>query len=518
MKPAAKILLGGLLALVGCGAIGACLLAMGWLLSPLWKTAPAIPTANKQQTPSAMPVFTVAAGPSSTAASTPADPGGIGAAGIGDPYFPNMGNGGYDVQHYDLAISVDMQVEEISGTATIEARALQMLTRFDLDFVDFDISSVTVNGAAADYRSADGELVITPVAAVPMDSDFTVAVTYHGRPGGGTETAGIDFLEGWNFYPGGVIVAGEPTGAETWFPSNNHPADKATFDFHITAPKPYLVAANGVLQKTTDHNDGTRTFDWKMADPMATYLSTLAIGEFDLVEGKSPAGRPYRDYIATSIHAALDPGVNALPKAMDYYSEIFGPYPFETAGLVVHKIPLMFSLENQTLIVMGYNFADETVTVHELSHQWYGDSVSVARWKDIWLNEGFASYAEALWTEHTRGAAARDDYVTGWYEYIDSLSSAEAQPIGDPGPDHLFDAEVYLRGGLTLHALRLKVGDAVFFQILQTYFKKFENKNASTEDFITITEGISNQDLGDFFQRWLFETALPEIPELGLHP
>jgi aminopeptidase N len=515
MKAGAKILVSIAIFVLACGAFGACLSVSGWLTYPLWQNRSEL---SPQPTIAASPAATARATAESrkTEESSPTEGSGFGAAGIGDPYFPTMGNGGYDVQHYDLAVAVDMQVEEISGTATIAARTLQPLSRFDLDFVDFEIDSLTVDGTDAAFILGDGELVITPAAPLAAGAEFTVVVVYHGRPGGGTEYGGVDYLEGWNFYTGGVIVAGEPTGAETWFPANNHPADKASFDFHITAPVPYVVAANGILLQTTDNGDGTRTFDWQMADPMATYLSTIAVGEFDRVEGRSPAGRPYRDYIASSIHSKLDPGVNALPQAMDYFSDLFGPYPFATAGVVVHQIRLGFSLENQTLIVMGYNFADEMVTVHELSHQWFGDSVSVAKWKDIWLNEGFASYAEVLWTEHTRGARARDDYLDGWYRYIDGLSSSKVQPIGDPGADHLFDAEVYLRGGMTLHALRRRVGDDSFFRILRTYFENYKNKNASTEDFIALAEEIGRQDLQAFFREWLFETELPDRSQLGI--
>ncbi len=517
MKPEMKILalVASLLAVCGLVCLGGVVVILvGNNL--LGGRNVATPSGALTPAPAPLATFTVS-GPTALSGSTVSvDPVLVGAEGIGDPYFPKMGNGGYDVQHYDLAIRVDMGVEEISAVATINARSLQDLGRFNLDFIEFNIISIKVNGGDAGFTQADGELTITPSVVIPKDSDFTVEVAYTGRPGGGDEYGGIDYLEGWNFYPGGVIVAGEPTGAETWFPSNNHPADKATFTFHITAAKPYVVAANGVLKEKTDNGDNTQTFEWVMDDPMATYLSTIAIGNFDLLEGKSKAGLPFRNFVDADVREDLDPGVEALPKAMDYFSEIFGPYPFDTCGIVLHPIPLEFSLENQTLIVMGFNFANETVVVHELSHQWYGDSVSVATWKDIWLNEGFASYAEGLWWEHTEGFSALRQDLTFRYNYIANLPSSEVDLLGDPGPDHLFDAEVYLRGALTLHALRLKVGDPSFFRILQTYFQEFKDKNASTADFITLAEEISNQELDDFFQTWLYEYELPDIPELGL--
>jgi aminopeptidase N len=438
-----------------------------------------------------------------------------GSDGAGDPYFPQMGNGGYDVQHYDLTIDVDMEVEEISATAEISAVATQNLTRFNLDFAGFTIASILVDGQSADFSRVEGELVITPAAEIPSGGGFTIKIDYSGRPGGGEEYAGIEYLEGWNFYPDGVIVAGEPTGAETWYPSNNHPSDKATFAFHITVAKPFIVAANGILKERTD-NGGTWTYEWVMDDPMASYLATIAIGNFEIRETRSKTGVLVRDYLDADIRSGVEKSTSVLPDALDFFSGIFGPYPFDACGVVVHELELPFSLENQTLIVMGYTFAYDVVVVHELAHQWYGDSVSVASWKDIWLNEGFASYAETLWWEHTRGDAALREDLAGRYEYVGSIPASRTDPIGDPGPDHLFDPEVYDRGALTLHALRLEVGDEAFFRILREFFSRYRDANASTGDFIALAEEISGRELDDFFQEWLFETDLPDIPELGL--
>jgi aminopeptidase N len=454
--------------------------------------------------------------PTVTGSSSSTDGAGAGSDGIGDPYYPKMGNGGYDVLHYDLTIDVDMDVETIRATAKIQAIARQTLSQFNLDFSGFDIASVKLDGQGAGFSRAEGELIVTPAAEIPSGAEFQIEVDYAGRPGEGEAYGGIEFLEGWNFYPDGVIVAGEPTGAETWYPSNNHPSDKATFAFHITVAKPFVVAANGILKERTDHGDSW-AYDWEMDDPMATYLATIAISNFEIREGKSKTGIPIRDYLDADIRGQVEDSTAVLPDALDYFSSVFGPYPFDACGVVVHEMELPFSLENQTLIVMGYTFAWDIVVVHELAHQWYGDSVSVASWKDIWLNEGFASYAETLWLEHTSGAGALREDLTSRYEYVSGIPSSKADPIGDPGPDHLFDPEVYDRGALTLHALRLKVGDAAFFQILREWFQRHKYGNASTADFIGLSEEISDKDLDGFFQSWLYETDLPDIPELGLH-
>jgi aminopeptidase N len=429
-----------------------------------------------------------------------------------------MGNSGYDVLHYDLAIQVDMDVEEISAFAVIDARSKQILDRFDLDFVGFTIDSVKVDGRESAYSHEGGELIIDPAVEIPSGTEFSVEVAYSGRPGGGESSQGIDFLEGWSFYPGGVIVAGEPTGAETWFPSNNHPSDKATFDFHITVAKPFVAAANGVLTSRIDNGDGSWTYNWTMDDPMATYLATIDISNFDLRENRSKTGVAIRDYLDADIRYAVEDSTAVLPAALDYFSSIFGPYPFDVCGVVVHELSIPFSLENQTLIVMGYDFAHEIVVVHELAHQWFGDSVSVASWKDIWLNEGFASYAEDLWLEHTKGDEVMKANLVKRYQDVERIPASQSDLIGDPGPKHLFDPEVYARGALTMHALRLKVGDGAFFRILKEWFLRHKNGNAAIADFVALAEEISGQQLDDFFRAWLFEKSLPEIPELGLGP
>ena len=441
----------------------------------------------------------------------------IGAAGIGDPYFPDMGNGGYDVEHYVLDMNVDMLQSRISATVEISARTLQDLGRFDLDLKGFTVTSVEVDGQDAAFERKQDELVVTPAVVIPRGSLFTVEIRYRGMPGNGAENDSGKYVDGWNFYPGGVIVAGEPTGAETWFPSNNHPRDKATYAFHITVAEPYIAAANGVLRSQTYQGDGTWTYDWAMDAPMASYLATIAISNFTLMRNTTGNGVPIRNYVDADIPPKIVQPLEILPAALDFFSSIIGAYPFDVCGVVVHDYPLYFSLENQTLIIFGDTFLDEIVVVHELSHQWFGDSVSLADWKDIWLNEGFASYAEALWLEHTQGNRAMRDDLAARYSYAAPLPVSRSVLIGDPGPDHLFDRLVYDRGALTVHALRLTVGDDAFFRILRGYFERYRNGNATTADFISLAEETSGQDLADFFQAWLYSYPLPDIPELNLY-
>lgn len=469
----------------------------------------AIPAPEPGITPSASPEEAIIPTWTITPPEKPA--GMIGASGIGDPYYPLMGNGGYDVQHYDLNLNVDMALERISATAVITARSTQALDRFDLDLLSLTVESVKVDGVNAAFEHPQGELVVIPAERLPANADFTVTVVYSGKP---ENDPSLAYLDGWSFYPDGVIVAGEPTGAENWFPVNNHPLDKATYTISVTVAEPYVVAANGILKARTENGNGTWSYVWEMDDPMASYLSTVAIGRFEGIEDSTASGVPIRSYVDSDLLPDAEVEIRSIPEILDYYETVFGPYPFDACGVVVHDLPLWFALEDQTLVVLGSYF-DETTIVHELAHQWYGDSVSLAKWQDIWLNEGFASYAEVLWLEHSAGREDADGDIRSRYEMLARDGSGFAA-IGDPGPEDLFGMQVYHRGALTLHAMRLQVGDDAFFRILRTYADRYAGRNASTEDFIAIAEEISGQDLGDFFNRWLYQTDLPDIPEIGL--
>lgn len=650
-----------------------------------------------------------------------------GADGIGDPYFPQAGNGGYDVAHYDLAVSYDPPTDMLRGRAVIVARATQNLSSFNLDLDGLTVRRVKVNGVVAGFSRLGGELTITPHRGLPKGRTFTVVVTYDGVP-----EAVVDILGTSGFFhtDDGTLVAGQPRVASTWYPVNDHPLDTASYKFAITVPAGLEAIANGVLTGTSTKH-GRTTWNWIAKEPMASYLTTMTVGEFDVsayrangvkywdavdpdlyapvavpngtqfawsdrydgaasykrmtrvidvpagggslsftvtrdtesawdfffVEARTPGGDnwttlpdanghtsndlgascsywpatfPFVEHYQTlpadpenepctpsgttgswnaatgasdgaetwsldlgayqggqveisfasmndssiqgagvfvddivgpngsgstgfepdadtsdgwvaqpndpggianpntwRLAAAVDvpPGIGAnvdasfgrQPEIVAFLSGFFGAYPFRAAGGIVDDLEgLGFALENQTRPIYAKEFFGDTiggdaVIVHEYAHQWFGDNLPLAGWQHIWLNEGFATYAEWLWSEYEGFGTA--DEIFGFYtSVIPPDSPFWALPIGDPGPDLLFDEAVYLRGGMTLHALRLEVGDTDFFKILKLWPKVMAGKNVSTPQFIDFAERVSGEQLDDLFEAWLFTPEMPAMP------
>jgi aminopeptidase N len=446
-----------------------------------------------------------------------------GAPGIGDSLYPNFGNGGYDVQHYTLDLTVnDVVTSDLDGSTTIDARATQNLSSLNFDFIGFEITNIRVNGQPADFKRSGQELTITPSTALAENESFTVEVQYQGSPTE-MESVALSLQTGWVKFDGGSFVLSEPDGAAGFFPVNDHPLDKASYTFRVTVPEPFEVAANGVLSETID-NGVTTTFLFEARAPMASYLVTINIDEFDLETSQAANGVPIRNYYSTGLPEDIRKPFELQDEMLVYFSDIFGPYPFEVYGALVIDTEFGAALENQSMSIFGIDMIDtddlertQQVIAHELAHQWFGDSVSLADWRDIWLNESFATYAQGLWTEHTKGREALDDWIKEWYAFV--LENREAMsPPGEPPPDQLFNPGVYYWGALGLHALRLEVGDEVFFRILKTYQEQYKGGNATTGDFISVAEEMSGKELSVFFDSWLYSKDIASIPSLGLEP
>jgi len=444
-----------------------------------------------------------------------------GPPGLGDSLYPHLGNGGYDVQHYTLDLTVnDVATSDLEGTTIIEARATQNLSSFNLDFIGFEITTVTVNGQPAEIERSRKELTVTPSEALVENESFTVKVQYQGSPGE-MDSMAIQIQTGWITFDGGSFVLSEPDGAASFYPVNDHPLDKATYTFRVTVPEPFEAAANGVLKETIDNGD-TTTFLFEARDPMASYLATVNIDEFDVETSQSESGIPIRNYYPTGLPEEMRKPFARQGEMLEYFSDLFGNYPFELYGALVIDLEFGAALETQTLSIFSKAMIDannlegsEQVVAHELAHQWFGDSVSLADWRDIWLNESFATYAQGLWTEHTRGRDELDEWVRRLYAFVREERESMSPP-GEPPADRLFNQGVYSWGALCLHALRLEVGDETFFDILQTYHERFAGANATTSDFIAVAEEVSGKELSAFFDSWLYSKELAPIPAMGL--
>lgn len=654
-------------------------------------------------------------------AAPPANKAKAGAKGIGDPYFPTDGNGGYDVGHYDLRLAYDPADGILTGLATISAEATHGLTRFNLDYDGPRISAISVDGVPAKWKASKGELTITPKTTIADGAAFTVAVAYQGIPQLLVEEAiGIG---GWIATDGGAVAVGQPHGATTWFPANDHPLDPATYALHLTVPDGLTAVSNGRLAGTAT-SAGWTTFDWIADDPMASYLATVSIsnteldaysadgidywdaidsdlmaplasptdgtrfalsgvadstyqrlartievpaggatmtldvmrdiepdwdfmvieahtvgeddwttladanghtspstgnpcpfwhgihpflehyqgddgqggctstgtsGSWNAATGRSdgaetwsvdlgafagsqvevaiayisddvvqfngvwidhivvstgegstsfeddgdeldgwavvgpPAGSPGNDAdwsVGTSADVPPSQGAVATaafarqPEVIAFLAESFGPYPFGEAGGIVPDVEgLGFALETQTRPVYARDFfgdplGADAVVVHELAHQWYGDSLRVGRWQDIWLNEGFASYAEWLWAED-QGLDTAQAIFDFWATIFPPDDPFWQLTIGDPGPESLFDFAVYIRGAMTLHALRTEIGDADFFEILESWAQERAGTDVTTPEFIAHAEEVSGMDLQALFERYLFTPGYP---------
>jgi len=446
-------------------------------------------------------VATVAA---TLALAAPAGAATFGSPGLGDPFFPLAGNGGYDVDHYDLALDYDRSGNTLAGTTTITATATQSLDRFDLDLRGFGISRLDVNGAPATFTRDGQELQITPRNRLLAGKAFTVRVDYAGSPEPTIDPDGS--LDGWILTTDGAVVLNEPQGTPTWFPVNDNPRDKATFDFAITVPAGITALANGVLRSSAT-SGGKTTWVWRERSPMAPYLATATNGRFNLYTQTGPNGLPiYNAIDAKTDSAKARSLLSKAPEIVSFFSDLYGAYPFEAAGGIIDpQHDVGYSLETQTKPVYAY-VPDEITVVHELSHMWFGDAVTVKEWPDLWLHEGFATFSEWIWTERHGGPTAQQTFEK---RYTDNQFPWSPAPNALQRPSQLFSTPVYDRGGMTLQALRVKVGDATFFRILRDWYAQNKYGTVTTPQFIALAEAESGQDLDRFFQVWLYTPEKP---------
>jgi aminopeptidase len=438
-----------------------------------------------------------------------------GADTAGDPYIPSHGNRGYKVASYELDIDYRVNSNRLTGKATITAVATQALSRLSLDLAGLRVTKVSVNGRRASrYAHRAGKLHIWPAAEIMDGAEFVVDVQYSGNP------APVDSPWGelgWEELTEGAIVASQPSGAPTWFPCNDHPGDKAHYRITVTTDSPYHVVANGrLVSRRTKASRTTWVFD--QAAPMATYLATVQIGRYDVLElAASPVAQ--RAVLPAAQLREFRSDFARQADMMRLFCRLFGPYPFGSYTVVVTDDPLEIPLEAQGISVFGSNHVDgrrgaERLVAHELAHQWFGNSLTPANWQHIWLNEGFACYAEWLWSEESGGPTAAH-HVARAHSRLSGL--AQDLVLSDPGPELMFDDRLYKRGAITLHVLRHQLGDDAFFELLRTWTRANRHGSVTTDAFIALatTFAPAPAAVQKLFADWLDSPELPSLPRSG---
>lgn len=424
---------------------------------------------------------------------------------IGDPYTPELGNTGYDVQHYLLQLALDPAVDRIQGAATVEAVAtLHGLSELSLDFAGYEVASVTADGLAAGFSREDKKLIITLPEPLAEGESFALTITYSGQPlyetspyVGFVDHLGLTFPDGQSIY-----ALAEPDGARYWFPANDHPRDKATIRFEIVVPEGLTAAANGRLLASQpgampDGRPG-QLFIWEHQFPMAPYLATVAVGQYERLEGTTPAGVPLRHYTFAESRDDVVAATSEIGEALDWMAGLFGPYPFESFGYVTARVP-GGSLETQTMVVLSDAMIGKRTAVHELAHMWFGDWVSLDSWGEMWRNEGFATYVQLMWeTRHdpeelALQMAAIESVVEG---------NDKSYPLNNPPNEYLFELNVYYKGAMAAHALRQEMGDEAFFAGLRNYFERYGGGTASDAQFRAVMEESAGRSLEDYFNTW----------------
>ena len=428
-----------------------------------------------------------------------------GSSGIGDPYFPQDGNGGIDVQRYDVRDRYALASKRLRGNTRITLRTTQDLSSFNLDFL-LGVRKVTVDGVRAKHaRPGKHELRITPASPLTTGDTVTVVVSYAGRPA----RHRYEGEGNWLADRREAVTMNEPHMAPWWFPSNDHPRDKALMDIRVTVPRGKEVIANGRLVEKVSRK-ATTTWHWRADEPMTTYLAFFAAGDFRIDRG-THRGLPWLVAASKALpKRALRSSMRQLRRSPGIVRALeadLGAYPFSVTGGLVTSLDPGFALENQTRPTYPQlNQGSTSLLVHELAHQWFGDDVAIDRWEDIWLNEGAATFMEVRYAE-THGDRSGAEWLQEQYAAADS--SLWRSPVFDPGKDDIFSGAVYVRGGMTLQALRNRIGEEAFWAVLRTWLDQKAGGNGSSEEFEALAAQLSGQDLGGFFQAWLRDRSKP---------
>ena len=444
--------------------------------------------------------------------------------GVRDAYTGIDFNLGFHVRAYHLDLSYRVGPNRLDGTATLRLDNWEPLTAMTLDLApSLRVQRITAQGSAgvevrvSRFRQSGGKLRITFAQEIPVDSEFTLAIRYAGTPRPIRTPWGT---LGWEELENGALVASQPNGAPSWFPCDDTPDEKALYEIIVTTDNPYVVAVNGTLVSRKPAGSRT-TWHYRVGNPMATYLATVQIGDYvPLLLSEEGATVPVRAWVPPALRDTAREEFADQARMLALYTELFGPYPFNSYSVVVTEDDLEIPLEAQGLSIFGANHvrgdhAWERLIAHELSHQWFGNSLGLAQWNDIWLNEGFACYAEWLWFEHSAGRHAAD---SAREHYAEIAAQPHTILLADPGPRDMFDDRVYKRGALTVHALRVLLGDEAFFRMLRRYVASGRHSVVEPIDLKreVLAEaravGVPESAVEALWHAWLHQLPLPEFP------
>jgi aminopeptidase N len=427
-----------------------------------------------------------------------------GDASTNEPFFPHAGNPGIDVLEYEVQIDYASS-GRIHGATTITAVATQQLRQVSLDFLGPRVIRVHSREGGS-YRRRAGKLIFTPKQPIAKGAEFYLDVRYAGVPPTITDPDGTQ--EGWYPTDDGVLAVGEPQGTAAWIPCNNVPGDKAKFTFVIGVPNGLKAVANGDYRGSVQPRGRHRSFLWVEDRPMSPYLAVLDIGRGRIVPGQI-GPRTTWSLIDPRLEKRSRPVLAALPEIVSFESSIYGPYPFQTAGSIVDYAPeLGYALETQSRPIYPY-VPDLTTVVHETAHQWFGDSVGLERWPEIWLNEGFATWTEWYYAER-HGRRSAHAIFNRLYRVPASNTKFWNPPSAHPGSaKNLFGPSVYIRGAMALEALRLKIGTRPMLRTLREWAISHRYGSGTIKEFIAVAEKKSGRDLDPFFQRWLYQRGKP---------
>lgn len=428
---------------------------------------------------------------------------------IADAYVPQSGDATIRVGHYDLALDYKLSTNRLSATSVLRGTAVTATKAISLDLIGLRATKVRVAGdAAASFRQSDRKLRVALSSPLAPGDEFELTIGYGGAPRPRRTRWG---MIGWEELEDGLLVASQPTGAPSWFPCNDLPSDKATYRITFVTDPGYLVASAGSVTRST-HRGRTK---WEFVNdaPTPPYLVTVQMGRYT-EETRHLGGVPGRLFYPARLAARVHADLADLGAMMETFEAAFGPYPLPDYQVVVTPDDLEIPLEAQGMGIFGANHLDGAgslvrLVAHELAHQWFGNSVGLAQWRDIWLNEGFACYAEWIWSEASGGPTTHAKALAHHRRLAASPSELR---LGDPGPDDMFDDRVYKRGALTLHALRLTIGDAAFFELLQRWTREYRGRTATTADFLWLAEQVSDLPLTALFRSWLEDPRLPPLP------